>query len=160
MRDPLYTLLAEHIASLTSADDVRWLLDQLLTDAEIRRFEELSLEGPDTGLWLSIQESSQPPTTSTSFRPQHEIDTQLAVLLGPEGYSEYHSFTRTVPARSFAAAPGSSTRAAPVILRFVETKGVRSSRGRVSWRSGFHSPPAFARAAFRSRPGPDRKESP
>ena len=36
MRDPLYTMLAEHIASLTSADDVRWLLDQLLTDAEIR----------------------------------------------------------------------------------------------------------------------------
>lgn len=74
-----------------------------LTDAEIRRFEELSLEGPDTGLWLSIQESSQPPTTSTSFRPQHEIDAQLAALLGPEGYSEYHSFARTVPARSFAA---------------------------------------------------------
>ena len=43
MRDPLYTLLAEHIASLTSADDVRWLLDQLLTDAEIREGMEGAL---------------------------------------------------------------------------------------------------------------------
>lgn len=35
MRDPLYTKLAAHIASLKSADEVLWLLDQLLTDGEI-----------------------------------------------------------------------------------------------------------------------------
>lgn len=36
MRDPLYRKLAEHIASLGSAEKVLWLLDQLLTDGEIR----------------------------------------------------------------------------------------------------------------------------
>lgn len=35
MRDPLYRKLAEHIASLSSAEEVLWLLDQLLTDGEI-----------------------------------------------------------------------------------------------------------------------------
>ncbi|HVJ62258.1 MAG TPA: Trp family transcriptional regulator [Tahibacter sp.] len=35
MRDPLYTKLAEHIASLQSADEVIRLLDMLLTDSEI-----------------------------------------------------------------------------------------------------------------------------
>ena len=35
MRDPLYRKLAEHIASLQSADEVLHLLDLLLTDGEI-----------------------------------------------------------------------------------------------------------------------------
>jgi TrpR family trp operon transcriptional repressor len=35
MRDPLYTKLAEHIASLKSTEEVLWLLDQLLTEGEI-----------------------------------------------------------------------------------------------------------------------------
>ena len=36
MRDPIYTKLAEHIASLKSADEVARLLSLLLTDGEIR----------------------------------------------------------------------------------------------------------------------------
>ncbi len=74
-----------------------------LTPDEIRLFEDLSLEAPNTGLWLSTQESALPLPATPASRTPSEVEAQLASLLGAKGYSEYRAFTRTVPARSLTA---------------------------------------------------------
>ncbi|MGC4071929.1 MAG: sigma-70 family RNA polymerase sigma factor [Nibricoccus sp.] len=74
-----------------------------LDPEEIQSFEDLCLQGPNTGLWLSSQASDQSNAATQPEPTPSEINTRLAALLGPDGFEKLQSFNRTVPARSFAA---------------------------------------------------------
>ena len=75
-----------------------------LTPAQIKQFEALRLQGAGNGEWVFERPASKPApgAPSRAHLSTEEMEQQLHLLLGDDGYARYQDYNRMLPARTIA----------------------------------------------------------